>query len=122
MLLLVKPALIWGDKNSPTKIKIAKPPRIKDHFFEIARASTFNSLKLMIKTADVNSTNLLKLLDSLKQNIATSTSQSIKTLDISIFLDDIQADFDSLKANFSIYKFVNNISKLIAEGSTVSLC
>ena len=82
---------------------------------------TFNKISLTLKSEQVNTTNLEKVLQSLKKNIANSEVKASKSLEICIALDDVKASFDSLDKPFSVYEFVNSISRLIAEGSTVNL-
>ncbi len=82
---------------------------------------TFNKISLTLKSEQVNTTNLEKVLEELKTNITNSEASENKILEICVALDDVKASFDSLSKPFSAYDFVNSISKLIAEGSTVSL-
>ena len=82
---------------------------------------TFNKITLTLKSEQVNTTNLEKVLQSLKKNIASSEAKEANILEICIALDDVKASFDRLNKSFSVYEFVNSVSKLIAEGSTVSL-
>jgi DNA polymerase-3 subunit alpha len=81
----------------------------------------FSKVELNLRSKNVNPTNLKKVLDNLKTNIASSDSYKENTLEITVSLDDVEGKFDYLQKPFSIYKFVNDISRLIAEGSTVSL-
>lgn len=82
----------------------------------------FSKVELNLRSKNVNPTNLKKVLDNLKTNIASSSdSHKENTLEITVSLDDVDGKFDYLQKPFSIYKFVNDISRLIAEGSTVSL-
>ena len=82
---------------------------------------TFNKVNLTLKSEQVNTTNLEKVLQSLKKNIASSEAKEAKVLEICIALDDVKASFDHLNKPFSVYEFVNSVSRLIAEGSTVGL-
>ncbi|MED7819518.1 MULTISPECIES: DNA polymerase III subunit alpha [unclassified Francisella] len=81
----------------------------------------FSKVELNLRSKNLNPTNLKKVLDNLKTNIASSDSYKENTLEITVSLDDVDGKFDYLQKPFSIYKFVNDISRLIAEGSTVSL-
>ena len=82
---------------------------------------TFNKVTLTLKSEQVNTTNLEKVLQGLKKNITNSETKENKSLEICVALDDVKANFDSFNKPFSVYEFVNSISRLIAEGSTVSL-
>ncbi len=82
---------------------------------------TFNKVTLTLKSEQVNTTNLEKVLQGLKKNIVNSETKESKSLEICIDLDDVKANFDSFNKAFSVYEFVNSISRLIAEGSTVGL-
>ena len=81
----------------------------------------FSKVELNLRSKNVNPTNLKKVLDNLKTNIASTDSHKENVLEITVSLDDVDGKFDYLQKPFSIYKFVNDISRLIAEGSTVSL-
>ncbi|AIT09217.1 DNA polymerase III subunit alpha [Candidatus Francisella endociliophora] len=81
----------------------------------------FSKVELALRSQNVNPTNLKKVLDNLKTNIATTNIQRENTLEIKVLLDDVDGRFDYLNKPFSIYEFVNDVSRLIAEGSTVSL-
>ncbi|MBK2357498.1 DNA polymerase III subunit alpha [Francisella hispaniensis] len=81
----------------------------------------FSKVELTLRSQNVNPTNLKKVLSNLKENIASTNIQKQNILEITISLDDVDGKFDYLQKPFSIYKFVNDVSKLIAEGSTVSL-
>ncbi|MFT4693260.1 MAG: DNA polymerase-3 subunit alpha [Francisella sp.] len=82
---------------------------------------TFNKVNLTLKSEQVNTTNLEKVLQSLKKNIVNSEASENKILEICVALDDVKASFDRLNKPFSVYEFVNSVSRLIAEGSTVGL-
>ena len=60
-------------------------------------------------------------MQSLKKNIVNSEASENKILEICVALDDVKASFDRLNKPFSVYEFVNSVSRLIAEGSTVGL-
>ena len=81
----------------------------------------FSKVELNLRSKNVNPTNLKKVLDNLKTNIGSTDSHKESVLEITVSLDDVDGKFDYLQKPFSIYKFVNDISRLIAEGSTVSL-
>ncbi|API87333.1 DNA polymerase III subunit alpha [Francisella uliginis] len=81
----------------------------------------FSKVELNLRSKNVNPTNLKKVLDNLKTNIASTDIHKENVLEITVSLDDVEGKFDYLQKPFSIYKFVNDISRLIAEGSTVSL-
>ncbi|MEY8702487.1 hypothetical protein AB4F11_05735, partial [Francisella philomiragia] len=81
----------------------------------------FSKVELNLRSQNVNPTNLKKVLDNLKKNIATTDIQRENVLEIKVSLDDVEAKFEYLRKPFSVYEFVNDISRLIAEGSTVSL-
>jgi len=81
----------------------------------------FSKVELNLKSQNVNPTNLKKVLDNLKTNIATTDIQRENVLEIKVSLDDVEGKFEYLSKPFSVYGFVNDISRLIAEGSTVSL-
>lgn len=81
----------------------------------------FSKVELTLRSQTVNPINLKKLLSNLKENIASTNTQKQNILEITISLDDVDGKFDFLQKPFSIYKFVNDVSRLIAEGSTVSL-
>jgi DNA polymerase-3 subunit alpha len=82
---------------------------------------TFNKVNLTLKSEQVNTTNLEKVLQSLKKSIVNSEASENKILEICVALDDVKASFDRLNKPFSVYEFVNSVSRLIAEGSTVGL-
>lgn len=81
----------------------------------------FSKVELTLRSQNINPTNLKKVLSNLKENIASTNIQKQNILEITVSLDDVDGKFDYLQKPFSIYKFVNDVSKLIAEGSTVSL-
>lgn len=81
----------------------------------------FSKVELTLRSQNINPTNLKKVLSNLKENIASTNIQKQNILEITVSLGDVDGKFDYLQKPFSIYKFVNDVSKLIAEGSTVSL-
>lgn len=81
----------------------------------------FSKVELTLRSQNINPTNLKKVLSNLKENIASTNIQKQNILEITVSLGDVNGKFDYLQKPFSIYKFVNDVSKLIAEGSTVSL-
>ncbi|QIV94373.1 DNA polymerase III subunit alpha [Allofrancisella frigidaquae] len=81
----------------------------------------FSKVRLTLKGENINPTNLIKVLNNFKNNINLHNEQKSNILEIVISLDGVEANFDTLQKPFSIYEFVNDISSLIAEGSTVSL-
>lgn len=81
----------------------------------------FNGINLQLNAKNINSINLQKVLNNLKQNITKSTAQKENSLEISVLLDGVSGKFDPLEESFSIYQFINDISRLVPEGSTVSL-
>ncbi|AXA34201.1 DNA polymerase III subunit alpha [Francisella adeliensis] len=98
------------------KLSVDKVLPIADYIDE-----TFSKVNITLKSNLINSTNLEKVLHSLKDNIASDSGDQERSLNICISLDGVDASFNSLTENFSIYSLVNNINHLIAEGSTIKL-
>ena len=115
-LVVVEGKISRDIQRERNKLSVDKVQPVSQYIDE-----NFGKVKLTLKSSKVATTNLKKVLDSLKQNIVDSSDQKQNVLEIKVCLDEVEADFDYLQKQFSIYKFVNDVSKLIAEGSTVSL-
>ncbi|BCD91329.1 DNA-directed DNA polymerase [Francisella halioticida] len=98
------------------KLSVGKVQPISQYIDE-----NFSKIEVNLRTKNINPTNLKKVLDNLRINIASVDTQKENALEIEVYLDGVDGKFDCLRKPFSIYEFVNDISRLIAEGSTVNL-
>ncbi|GAB4221937.1 MAG: DNA polymerase III subunit alpha [Francisella sp.] len=115
-IIVVEGKVARDTNRDCNKLNIDKVMPISQYIDE-----SFNKVKLVLKSQNVNPTNLKKLLNNLKENILSTKNEKQNTLEIIISYDDVEGKFDDFNNPFSIYKFVNDVSKLIAEGSTISL-
>ncbi|KFJ43764.1 DNA polymerase III subunit alpha [Francisella philomiragia] len=115
-VVVVEGKVSYDKQRECNKLSVDKVQPISQYIDE-----NFSKVELNLRSQNVNPTNLKKVLDNLKKNIATTDIQRENVLEIKVSLDDVDAKFEYFRKPFSVYEFVNDISRLIAEGTTVSL-
>lgn len=115
-VIVVEGKVSRDNQRECNKLSVDKVQPISQYIDE-----NFSKVELNLRSQNVNPTNLKKVLDNLKANIATTDIQRENVLEVKVSLDDVEGKFEYLRKPFSVYEFVNDISRLIAEGSTVSL-